>query len=414
MGRVFKKLLKAAEAWRIVSSKGRLELEVEEVEVGRSLGRILAADVISPIDLPAFDKSAVDGYAVRSEDTTSASQHNPAILKVVGEVRIGSSPSFGVGRGEAARIDTGAPLPRGSNSVVPLEYARELGGYVEIVKRVAPYENVVRKGDDVREGGIVLEEGRPLRPWDVALLKSLGVRRVEVYRMPKIALLSVGSELSDELARGTTVDANRPNIAGMLASLGAEVADGGIVGDSLREVERAIAELVRRADAVVVSGGASVGARDYTVRAVERLGELCFSGVAIRPGMPTSFGLVEGKPVFALPGSPVAAYVAYKLFVETLILYSAGARPVQYPAIARLESKIPSALGFLEFARVKLRRVGGELTAVLVRRRGSSILSSIAESDGVVAIPEDCEGLPEGSTVEVYLHDRPWGNLLGL
>ncbi len=409
----FKKLLRASEAWGIIKNVlEKMELSIEEVEVDSALGRYLAEDAKSNVDIPPYDKSAVDGLAVQSMDLTGASPYNPALLKIIGEVVIGSSSKYIVQEGEAVKVDTGAPIPNGADAVVELESCNILGEYVEVTKRVAPFANVIKKGEDVKKGEIVAEKGSRIKPWDIALMRGVGVEKIKVYKPPKVALISTGSELSPSWENGKIVDTNKPNLKSLLKLLSINALDMGIARDIREEVRRALETACETADIVITTGGVSVGERDYTIKILEEIGEIYLHGVAVRPGMPFAFAKVKNTLVFALPGNPVAAYIDYKLFVETSILHLYSAKFQDIPIVAKLKYKIPSSLGFKEFVRVKLVNMGKEVYAIPVRRRGSSILSSIARSEGVMVIPEDSEGLPKGAMTRVYLHTQPWKSIL--
>jgi len=416
-GKIFKSLIRACEAWKLIEKNlSIIKISKQNVEIDKALGYFIADDVTAEIDLPPFDKSAVDGFAVRSEDLTSASLYNPALLRIIGEVKIGSKPEIVLKSGEAARIDTGAPLPVGADAVIGIEDCNLLGEYVEATKRVTPYANVVRKGEDVEKGEVVLKKGSRLHPWDIALLKGLGVDAVSVFSPVGVALISIGNELGDDISileKGGIIDTNKTHLLNLLRQYPVNVEDFGIVKDLKEYIEEAFSKAASRNQLIITTGGVSVGLRDYTAKVVESLGEVVFHGVAIRPGMPVAFGKIGESLVFMLPGNPVAAYINYKLFVENALLFLFKSNIHSFPITAKLENKIPSTVGYMEFARVKLFREK-EVEARLVRRKGSSILSSIVHSDGVVAIPEDSEGLKEGTLVKVYLHTRPWIGVLSM
>jgi len=378
------------------------------------LGRVLAEDVAAPLDLPPFDRAAMDGYAVRAEDVEGASFSSPRVLKLVGSSEVGRSPGTTVSKGEAVRIDNGAPLPKGADAVVPLEYAREIGERLEVYRSVVRWENVSRKGEDVSEGELVLRRGKVLRPWDVALLQALGLEEVEV-RAPRVAVLSTGTELQetleDALARpGSIVDTNRPMLARLLEACGCDVVKTEIVRDTgTTTVLRKLEETLELADLVVVTGGCSVGRKDYVAKALSKLGDMVFHGVAIRPGMPTAAAFVGKSLVVGLPGSPVAAFVSYKLFVETsLSVLTSACDPRPKPLEANLAEKVDSTPGFMDLVRA----VYSEGVVRPVRRRGATLLSSLSKSHGVIAVPEDYEGLREGARVRLYLHWQSWLGIL--
>ncbi|RLE65365.1 MAG: molybdopterin molybdenumtransferase MoeA [Thermoprotei archaeon] len=409
----FKKLLRIKEAWKIIRSilEGK-KLPTEKIEIDQALGRYIAEDLKSNVDIPTYDKSAVDGFAVRSAELTGASLYNPALLKIIGKSTIGSHSELTISEGEAIKIDTGAPLPKGADAVVELESCSVLGEYVEITKRVAPFTNVIRKGEDVKKGEVIMEKGSKIEPWHIALLKGVGIEEINVYIPPRVALISTGSELSSSWKEGKMVDTNKPNFKNLLKLLSINALDMGIVKDDRGDIRKVLEKACEVADIIVTTGGVSVGERDYTIKVLEEMGEIYLHGVAVRPGMPFAFARIGDVLVFALPGNPVAAYVDYKLFVELSILQLYNAKLQAIPVIAKLEYKVPSSLGFKELIRVKLIKREDVIYAVPVRRRGSSILSSITRSDGVIAIPEDCEGMPGGTVVKVYLHTQPWTGII--
>jgi len=404
-------LVRAREAWLMIE-RAVSPLKTVKVQLSEALGLVLGCTVKSRVSVPPFDRAAMDGYAVRAEDVEGASFDSPRILRIVGSVEIGGDASITIGRGEAVRIDNGAPLPRGANAVVPLEYASERGLYLEVYRSVAKWENVSRKGEDVSEGEGVLIDGKPLEPWDLALLRALGVEEVEV-RMPRVAVISTGSELVEkpsEASGKSIVDTNRPMLVSALRRLGCRVTLTRLVREESEEsVRKVLRESVEEADLVVVTGGCSVGRKDYVAKSMKSMGDLLFHGVAIRPGMPTAAAIIEDRLVIGLPGSPVAAYVSYKLFVEQAVYRLEHRREACPPPLeAPLEVKVDSTPGFMDLVRAKV--VGGKVRPV--RRRGSTLLSSISRSDGVVAVPEDYEGLKAGTYVHLYLHGQPWEGIL--
>jgi len=374
----------------------------EKVPLNEAYGRILASDIVAEIDIPPFDKSLMDGFAVRAEDTIGASIYSPRKLKVVDK-------DF-VGKLEAKRIWTGNPIPKGADAVVELERTRILNGEIEVFTQVAPGRNISVKGEDIRRGEVAVKAGVRLRPQHLGLAASLGLTHLEVAKKPQTFILSTGDELvevGEKPSEGKIIDANRLILSSMCRELGAEPIDGGIVKDDLAEISSAIKFGVKKADMVITSGGTSVGERDLTPLAIEKLGgRIIVHGVAIRPGMPTALGLVEGKPVIALSGNPVAAIVGFELFVRPLILALLGASREHRPLLkAKLARNVASTLGFQVFLRVKVSLTSGEFIAEPVRARGSSIISSMTGSNGYVLIPPDREGLLAGEEVLVHLFD---------
>ena len=407
----FRSLCRLQEAWSALSTKIR-PLSPRRVSVLSACGRVLAEDVVAPIDVPPFDRAAMDGYAVRAEDVEGASFSSPRILRLRGSVEIGVCPRERIGPGEAVRIDNGALLPEGADAVVPLEYVSERGEYVEIYSSVPKWGNVSRKGEDIAKGEVVLNSGRVLTPWDVALLKALGVSQVLV-RVPRVAVISTGAELVDDAALlepGKVVDTNRLMLELMLVKSGCEIIGSTLLSrDDLESVSTVIERFSQVADLIVITGGCSVGRKDYVAKALSELGDLVFHGVAIRPGMPTAAAIMGDCVAIGLPGSPAAAYIAFKLFVEPIVyLLTLRREDIPPPLEARTEVKIDSTPGFIDIVRVRL--ISGRVVPVV--RRGATVLSSISRSEGVVAVPEDYEGLEEGARVRVYLHSQPWLGIL--
>ena len=383
-------------------------LGVEEVPSEEAFGRVLAEDVLAPVDAPGFDRSAMDGYAVRAEDTFGASPTSPALLRVVGRVETNLPPELRVGSGEAVEVSTGSPIPPGADAVVMLEHARRVGDRLEVYRPVASWENVDRAGMDYRRGSVVLRRGRMLRAQDVAALLMLGVASVRVYRRPRVALLSTGDELVEsfsDLAPGRVVDVNRPMLKLLLSSMGCVPVDLGISGDSVEEVSERVSKGLRGADALIVSGGTSVGRRDVVPEALERLGaDVVVHGVAMSPSRPTLLAVASGKPVIAMSGPPAAALMCFEVFARPVLARLMGVEGYVRPHVrARLSRRAPSRLGVRSYVRVKLTQGPEGLLAEPVAARGSGLLSTVAGADGYVVVPEDRDGLEAGELVDVYL-----------
>ncbi len=408
--RGFTSYTKLADALEMVLSRVK-QLEPEVVPFERALNRALAEDVISRVDLPPFDRAAVDGYAVRAADTFGATESKPVKLRVVGSVGVGSAARLEVGRGEAAKVATGAPMPRGADAVVMVEQTKTEGEHVFIFAKLPPGKNVSAKGEDVRRGEVILEKGRLLRPQEVGMLAATGNVKVKVARRPKVAILATGEELRPPGARlreGEIIDANSYSLAAAVESCGGLPRRLGMVPDDARSLRRAL----RKAsgyDMALISGGSSVGEQDLVPDVIAELGELLFHGVAIRPGGPTAFGVVGGKPFFGLPGFPVSALVAFDMLVRPALRRMQGLPADRgYPKVrARLARKVSSTLGRMGIVRVRVREQAGELVAEPIRVAGSGILSSMTRADGFLTVPEDVEGLKEGSLVEVELYRWP-------
>lgn len=407
--KLFRTLISLEEALRTLSSYAK-RTEIEEIRFEDALNRVLAEDVFSPIDSPPFDRAAMDGYAIRGEDSFGAAPRNPVFLKIKKPHRGEEKENrVEIGAGECVPIATGMPVPKGSNAVVMLEYTKERGDTVEIFKPVTPGKNVSFKGEDVKKGEAVLKAGKKLQAHDIGMLASLFKRTVKVYERAKIGIISTGDELIDptleqpeqEQRQRMIADANSYVLVASTKKIAVPYKMG-IVRDNYEEIKNALrSALEGECDGVLVSGGSSVGKRDFLADAVEELGELIFHGVAIRPGEPTGFGIVNNKPVFVLPGYPVATISAFELLVRPFLYAMHGVTEERRVIFAVASKKIPSAVGRTDFVRVKVVRTGNEYYVEPVRVSGSGMLSSMTKSDGFVVIAENKEGIAEGEPVAV-------------
>ncbi len=404
--RGFKERMRVDDALKLYFEKANLKrLGSEKVDLLNAYNRVLSQDIVAKYDVPHFDRSAVDGYAVKAENTFGASTTNPILLKVVGSVEIGEKADFEIKDGEAVKIATGAPIPKGANAVVMLEYTNDLGEYVEILNAVSPFKNVSRRGEDVKAGEVVISKGEILQPQDIGILASLGVREVEVVKIPKIAVLTTGNELvelCEELEVGKIVNSNSPMICAAIKEIGCIPIPLGIAKDNPKEIESKIEEGLRVADAVVITGGTSVGEKDYVSVVVKNLGNLIVHGVSMKPGMPTGLAVINGKPVLLLPGFPMAALLAFYTFMPKIVERLLGIKILKkkgeiIKAIAK--RRIPSSSGIRTFARVIYKNGFVEP----LRTSGSGIITSMIKANGLVVIEEDKEGIEEGEEVDVTL-----------
>jgi len=386
--------------------------EAEEVGIDDGLGRVLDEDVCAECDVPPFDRSAMDGYAVRSIDTLGASQNNPLILKVGGVSEMGLNCNVALGGFEAVRISTGAPLPEGADAVIMLEYARDLGGdRIEIYRPVTPNENVSRKGEDIKKGDNVLLKGTVLQPQDIAIVVAVGREKVRVLRRLRIAIMSTGDELvelGEEVKPGQIIDVNRHALVASVRDLGCEPVDLGIARDNLEDMRSKIEEGLKLADIIVVSGGISVGAKDFVSEAVNSIGKpgIIVHGISMRPGMPTALAAIGDKPLVLSPGNPVAALISFNVFVKPIAAKMLGT-PAGYVkgqvVRAKVTRKVASPTGLRTFLRVIVMKENDKYVAQPIRIAGSGIISSLVEANGIVVIPEWKEGLEKDEEVEVEL-----------
>jgi molybdopterin molybdotransferase len=378
----------------------------EPVALLACAGRVLAADVRAELDVPSFARSAMDGWAVRGEDTFGASAYDPIRLRLVGESLPGRPFPGRVGPGEAVRIMTGAPLPDGADAVVMAEVGRELDGGVEISDPVAPRKNVGAPGEDIRCGEVVLRAGRRLRAQDAALLASLGVAGVDCVRRPRVRLVVTGDELLPPGSRpegARIVDSNSVLLRVLAERDGGVVLPVELLPDRPEKIREALAS--DDADAVLVSGGSSVGQEDFAPRLVAELGTLRFHGISMRPSSPAGVGQIGERFVFLLPGNPVSCLCAYEFFAGPA-LRGLGGRPREWPhrrVRLPLARKIASEVGRTDYVRVALE--AGRV--VPLATSGASILSSTVRAAGAVIVPREREGMAEGEEVEVLLYDEP-------
>jgi molybdopterin molybdotransferase len=413
--KLFRTLISFEAALKTVLSYAK-RTELEEITFDDAFGRVLAEDVLSPINSPPFDRAAMDGYAIRGEDSFGAAPRNPVSLQLKKRPRGegGEESVLEIGNGECLPIATGMPIPKGSNAVVMLEYTKERGDTLEIFKPVTPGKNVSFIGEDVKKGEAVLKAGKILRAYDIGMLASLFMSTVKVYKRAKIGIIPTGDELMDPL--GQSFEQNPEQGLGqqkiadsnsyMLSALTSTIAEPhrkGIVRDNYEELKAALrSALEGDCDGLLVTGGSSVGTRDFLADVVEELGEVIFHGVAIRPGEPVGFGTINNKPVFVLPGYPVATISAFELLVRPFLYAMHGVRAEDRTTVlATARKKIPSAAGRTDFVRVKLIRTESAYYVEPLRVSGSGILSSMTKSNGFVVIEENKEGVAEGEKILV-------------
>lgn len=383
-------------------------LPSEDVALDDALGRTLSEAAVSPLDLPPWDNTAMDGYAVHSADVTGASAQNPVRLDLIESVHAGGFPTRPVARGQTIKIMTGAPIPEGADGVIRIEHTRAEGDVVFVLADTDASRNIRPRGEDIKANDVAVTAGTQLRASEIGLLASIGAATVRVHRRPVVAILSTGDELTDlagfdeVLAGRRIVNSNSHAIAAAVRSIGAEPRILGIAkddADSLREHLRRGLD----ADVLVTTAGASVGEHDLVKDVLEELGaDTHFWRVRIRPGSPFSFSVAAGVPVFGLPGNPVSAVVTFEILVKPALRRMLGRRAVFSPVVsAVLAERISAKSGLTQFMRVTLIERDGTLIARLTGPQGSGIISSIAQADGLMVMPEDVDELAAGSEVRV-------------
>ena len=377
--------------------KNMYPLQGEKISVEDALNRIAATDVTAKISSPHYDASAMDGVAVRSEDTIGADLSTPKQLKV------GTETHF---------VDTGAPLPQGFDAVIQIEDVHEIDdGTIEIYAPVAPWHYVRRIGEDVKEGDLLLRQNSKIGPYDIAVLLAGGVTSVPVRSKPKFGILPTGSELVEpgsELKPGDIIEFNSRMVNALITQWGGTCQRYAITPDEFESVKKRVKTVVEVNDATIIIAGSSAGRRDFTPQVIEELGEVIVHGVNVMPGKPVVLGRIENKPVIGLPGYPVSAAVIMDLFIRPLVCTMLGIPLTEKLTIqASLSQKIYSKLGMEEFVRVTLDEEEGKMIATPLTR-GAGVISSLAKADGILRIPDNMEGLEAGSKVEVELLEGTW------
>jgi len=380
----------------------------KRIPLVQALGRVLSADVSSPLDLPCFTNSAMDGYALRAGDV-----HPGATLRVMGSAFAGRPFAGVVGSGECVRIFTGAPLPEGADAVMVQELTEPQGSLVILRSPgpMSPGENVRHQGEELRRGDRLLSAGRILRPADLGLLAVAGCGEVAVVRRLRVAFLATGDELADpgeQLAPGFIYESNRPVLHALLSEMGVEPIDLGRVGDDRDAIREAMRQGAGQADVLITTGGASVGDADHVVDLLRELGQMEFWKVAIKPGKPFVFGRLGSTPIFGLPGNPVSMMVTFLQLVRPALLRIAGAaarRPVRWPVVCR--NRLRKSPGRLEFQRGVVDWVDGVPGVAALAGQGSHRLTSMSRADCFIVLPPESAGVEPGEMVEIELLAEP-------
>jgi molybdopterin molybdotransferase len=389
---------------KLLDSVRQKKLGTEKVGLEAALGRVLAKDVTSNVDIPAYDKTFIDGYAINHADTAASTPQEPAVFRIMGKLFPADyPPTVSVGQGEAVYVACGAPIPKGATATVKVEETRLRGDRIEVVRHITAGEGIIPTGDDVKKGAVLLRAGRVLRPQDIGFLASVGLVEVEVVKKPRIGILSGGDELLKQHSREKFANNYALVVAGLASELGAQTKIIGIMPDAQEKVQAQIRSALADSDVVVTIGGSSVGVKDFVPDAINALGKpgVVVQGVLLRPGAVSGFGLVDGKPVVMLPGHIGSCIAGFYLFLAPLILQLGGAN------LPKLSAKLSQAMENgpqFRFLLVKIQRGDGELVAVPVEG-GSSALSTIVKSNGYAIVPPHTS-LAKGSVVEVSLFGK--------
>ena len=378
----------------------------ETVSLAEAMGRVLAQDITATEYVPDFNRSTVDGYAVRARDTFGCTDAIPAILPLQGEVLMGEGAQFTLNKECCVAVPTGGAVPDGADSVVMLEFTEDYGdGTIGILKSVAPGQNMIFRGDDVFPGKVILEKGRVLSSQDIGALAAIGCVNVPVAKKLTVGVISTGDELVPPERKpgpGQVRDVNSPMLEAMLRTYGAEVINYGIVIDDEALLRQKVEAATAQCDAVLLSGGSSVGVKDAACRIIESMGSLLLHGIAIKPGKPTILGKAGVKPLVGLPGHPVAAYFITKLFVLPLLSKLTGRAGRTYTTTAKISENISANHGRAQYHCCRLEEKDGELIAYPIRSK-SGLITTLAGAHGYFCISRDCEGLPQGAQVQVTI-----------
>jgi putative molybdopterin biosynthesis protein len=408
---MFRKLMTFDEAKKAINLHLKIEpLGTEEISLLEVHNRVLAEDVTSTLDIPPFNRSTVDGYAVRAEDTFGAEENQPIKLKVCGVVNVGEPPKISVAKGEATEIATGAPVPEGADAVVMIEDAEMENDMVSVHSSVTRGENVMKKGTDVKKAGTVLKAGQVLGSREIGVLAALGTAKVKVHMIPSVAVLSTGAEVTElgkKLPPGKIYDINAYSLSAAVLESGGKPVYLGVVPDNKKELQQALEHALACTDMVITSGGVSVGPRDIMPQTVDSLGKpgLIVCGIAVKPGKPTTIALIGRKPVFSLPGHPTSALLMFHLLARPVIRFLSG-RPAKETATVKAlaGTRMFSAKGRRTFVMVKLKRDGSnQLIAKPVETGVSGAITTLANADGFVEIPENQQFVDKDEEITVAL-----------
>jgi molybdopterin molybdotransferase len=397
------------ETYQLIKEHITPNLQIVKKSLHEALHFVLAEDIFVKENVPNFRRSTVDGYAVQASDTFGSSENMPGFLSVTGEVKMGMAPPSSLFSGESMYVPTGGMVPDGSDAVVMVEHCEDLSGLLNVFRQVAPGENIISIGEDLLEGETLLRKGTRLRPQELGALASQGILEVSVYRKPIIGYLSTGDEIVPiekvTPALGEIRDMNSITIGSMVSEWGYEFIFDGIVHDDEQELSKRTRALLEKVDCLILSGGSSVGTKDYSIETIESLGKpgVFVHGIAIKPGKPTILAMADGKPIIGLPGHPASAMVIFQLFGPPILDQIQGSlHDEKQVAKAMITKNIPSSPGRTDYIRVRLFCENGQWYAEPVFGK-SGLISTLVKSDGLVEIPSQNEGVVKGEWVTVRL-----------
>ena len=399
--RPFGALISYQEAKAVIDQHTHAITRTESVAVDDAVNRVLAEDLTAKVNVPPFNRAAMDGYAVKAKDTFDAGPFKPKISKMIGELHAGENPTKKIKSGECIQISTGAVMPEGADSVMMVEDTEREGNEIKFFKSITPGTNIGKMGGDIKDGSVILKTGIVLDAGKVGVIASQGLSKVKVYEKPRIAIIPTGEEVvqaGKKLLPGQLYDINSHTISALVSASGGIPVRINIAGDKAEELRAAVKEALK-SDIVVLSGGSSVGERDLLVDVIDMWGEILFHGVQVKPGKPTIFAMIEGKPLMGMPGYPTSCLINSYLFLAPAIRKLAHLPPRSGDTVkAKLSRRVPGSTGRRQFLTVKL--VGDEAVSVF---KESGAITSIAEADGYIEIPENIDMLEKGQVVTVTL-----------
>ncbi|WP_353683522.1 gephyrin-like molybdotransferase Glp [Thermodesulfovibrio sp. 3907-1M] len=387
-------------------------LPVEIIPIEKAYGRVTAEDIISPEDLPGFERSTVDGFAVKASDTFGAKESSPSYLNVKGDIPMGAIPNFSLSKGETASIATGGMLPEGADAVVMIEHVNVISkDLIEVLKAVSPGENVIFRDEDAKKGEVVIKAGHRLKPQDIGALAGVGITAVKVFKQPVVSIILTGDEIiphTEKVTPGKVRDVNSFTLAGLIYESGAIPLKMGIIKDEYNALKETAEKAYQLSDIVLITGGTSAGVKDLTAKVIDELGcpGVLFHGASIKPGKPVIGAACNGKPVFGLPGHPVAVYICFELFVKPVIHHMLAVTDKNFKKLikAKISRSIHSQAGREDFIRVCLDSRDGEIWATPLLSK-SGLIMSLVKAEGIVHIPSQLLGLSEGEEVLVEIID---------
>lgn len=397
----FSALLAFEEAKKVIDENIKPVLRMESIDIDDASGRALSEDIVATLSTPPFDRAAMDGYAVRARDTFDSGQFSPKVLSLVGELHAGDAPQLKVSNGQCIQIATGAMMPDGADAVVMVEDTEAENSRVKVFKAVYPKANVAKKGEDIKKGEPVLREGFVLDPGKIGVLASQGIKQVMVYEKPRVAILPTGEEVVEvgqRLKPGQVYDINSHTITSVVKANGGIPVRVGIAADDIGKLKSTITEALK-SDLVIVSGGSSVGERDLLIEVIQGMGQILFHGIQVKPGKPTIFAMIEGKPLMGMPGYPTSCLINTYLFLLPAIRKMAHLPPRTGEVVeAKLSRRVPGSVGRKQFLTV---RVDGDEAVPVFKESGA--ITSIAEADGYIEIAENIDLMEKDAPVKVTL-----------